>query len=189
MDTIFHGIHGAADIATGARRISEGQHTAGEAQMWHGLAEAIPVKAIADGIKTMSNLFLGDYTPSGAPKAPEPDAAQVVSNFMGLRTGREAERQEQVGAFRRATKDEAEKVSELKHGYAMASPEERQALRGNLKFFNERLSLGNRLTVMDLENYRRTYEKAQKTPTAQAGQALTRRTRPLWEQVSSAYTQ
>jgi hypothetical protein len=134
----------------------------------------------------MSHLYLGEHTPGGVPKAPPPDPAEVVSNFMGLRTGRQAERAEATNAFRRAKQDETNKVSELKHGYAMGSPEERQAMRANLKFYNERLSPGARLTVMDLENYRRTYEKAGKTT---QGVALTRRTQPLWEQVSSAYTQ
>ena len=179
---------GGADIFKGALAVADGRTSQGIEQILRGGRTAAPVKLFGDTMNVVANSIYGEHAPGGAVRA-EPNAAQMASNLLGMRTGAQVERGEATGVFKRAEEKYQAQTTELKRAFAMArSGEERDRINELRRRFNTGVLPEQRISYEEMLKYARQYYKKQAEGPSTMGLQVGRKMRPVFERLPEVYS-
>lgn len=153
----FKAARSFADVATGK---------ADSAEFWKGF-ERLPLpKFVADSIKAGRKVVYGDVSGTTGKQTFEPiDLVTAGVNAFGLRTAKQAEKQEAMSAQYGARGDVTAQnyaINRLKNEFAQAKNEgERVRVLAKMRTLNEDLPTDRRVSANDLRKFARNYRKSE----------------------------
>lgn len=188
-DTAVRGYQGALKFMQGFNEYRQGATSHGEELMTEAGKDLLPFKVMADAFGVVHDAAWGKHTVSGQPTGVPADTGTIVSNLMGIRTGRQLEENEAKGTFIRNRDAYNQGRNALLQAYATATqPGEKATIRDDMrKKFNEGLPPEAQITIMDLHKYDQLYKKRQATDPTQLGMTTNRHTRTLMSAPGEVY--
>lgn len=138
----------AIDVATGLNLLASGD-------VMKASEKLIPLKVVADGIKSYRTLTEGKTSRAGRETMSPYGVTEAVIRTLGFTPAREAEVSERSSAFYRARQSQEEVRGELRREWLDATPASRGRLWKEIQKWNRTQPREVRLSLSDLRTYQR----------------------------------
>ncbi len=170
------------DMMKGAGHIANGDVT-------KGMAMAVPVKIIKDGIKAYQGLTEGKTSKSGRQTMEEMSYPEAAMKLFGITPGRAAENQAAASSYYRNTGRLREERSGLMDNWATATPSQRTKLWAKIQKWNKDQDPASRLSYSQLASYLRRRNDEERSGKVIGGMRVGPKEKAIHERVQRLYTE